>query len=67
MDPLTIIACTIALAALTGLAWISGYEAGETRGIDNERASSNRRVSGLLAELNKYKPRVVTHKRTIRK
>jgi hypothetical protein len=66
MDTITIIAMTVALAALVGLAWLGGYELGQATGADRERDMTKPRLEGLLAELNKYKPRV-TRKRRVRK
>jgi len=66
MDYLTIIAGTVALAALVGMAWLGGYELGQATGADRERAMTKPRLDGLLDELNKYKPRV-TRKRRARK
>ena len=57
MDPLNIIAGTTALAALVGLAFMSGHEYGRGQGIATERDLANRRVNALLAEENKRKPR----------
>jgi len=57
MDYLTIIAGTVALAALVGMAWLGGYELGQATGADRERAMTKPRLDGLLDELNKYKPR----------
>ena len=57
MDYLTITMLTLAAAGLVGLAWLSGYEFGSTDATNSERALANQRVNGLLAELNKLKPR----------
>ena len=57
MDYLTIIMLTMAAAGLVGLAWLSGYEFGSTDATNSERALANQRVNGVLAELNKLKPR----------
>ena len=57
MDYLTIIIGTVALLAFVALAFLGGYECGEANGTDSERALANRRINGLLEELNKYKPR----------
>ena len=62
MDPLNIIAGTTALAALVGLAFMSGHEYGRGQGIATERDLANRRVNALLAEENKRKPRRRTRK-----
>jgi hypothetical protein len=66
MDYLTIVAGTVALAALVGMAWLGGYELGQATGADRERDMTKPRIEGLLNELNKYKPRV-TRKRRVRK
>ena len=58
MDPLNIALLAVAAFGLLALAYLSGYELGSAAGIDNERASANRRVNALLEELNKYKPRL---------
>jgi hypothetical protein len=57
MDTLTVIMLTMAAAGLFGLAWLSGYEFGSNDATNSERALANQRVNGLLAELNKLKPR----------
>jgi hypothetical protein len=65
MDPLTIIAATCAGFALLGLAWLGGYDVGQTRGISCERELAERRIKGILARRvesvvaaeNKRKPR----------
>jgi hypothetical protein len=53
----------VALLAFVALAFMSGYELGTTNGIDTERALANRRVNGLLAELNTRKPKSQRAKR----
>jgi hypothetical protein len=58
MDPLNIALLAVAAFGLLALAYLGGYELGSAAGIDNERASANRRVNALLEELNKYKPRL---------
>lgn len=57
MDIISIIAATIALASLVGLAFMSGHEYGRGQGIATERDLANRRVNALLVEENKRKPR----------
>jgi hypothetical protein len=57
MDPITILITTLAIAGLTGMAFIGGWELGHNEGTDRERALADRRVNGLLDELNKLKPR----------
>lgn len=66
MDYLTIIMLTMATAGLVGLAWLSGYEFGTTDATKSERALANQRVNGLLAELNKLKPRANSKRRARR-
>jgi hypothetical protein len=63
MDYLTIILLTAATAGLVGLAWLSGYEFGSNDATNSERALANQRVNGLLAELNKLKPRANSKRR----
>ena len=63
MDTLTIIMLTMAAAGLVGLAWLSGYEFGSNDATNSERALANQRVNGLLAELNKLKPRANAKRR----
>ena len=58
MDYLTIIIAAAALLGFVGLAFLGGYELGMAEGTDNERQLANRRVNGLLNELNKYKPKL---------
>jgi hypothetical protein len=67
MDYLTIIIVAAAALGFIGLAWVGGYELGAAEATDRERAFANRRVSGLLDELNKLKPRTRTLKRRARK
>jgi len=62
MDYLNIIIGTVAVAALVGLAWLGGYELGHANGTDTERDMGNKRINGLLDELNKLKPRGVAPK-----
>lgn len=63
MDYLTIIIAAAALLGFVGLAFLGGYELGMAEGTDNERQLANRRVNGLLNELNKYKPRATRKRR----
>jgi hypothetical protein len=56
MDPLTIIAATCAGFALLGLAWLGGYDLGQSHGISSERELADRRIKPLLDRLNKMKP-----------
>lgn len=58
MDYLNIIIGAAALLGLIGLAWLGGYELGTANGVSAERELANRRVNGLLDELNKYKPKL---------
>lgn len=57
MDPINIIAGTSALAALIGLAFMSGHECGREAGITTERKLANHRVSALLERENRRAPR----------
>ena len=66
MDYLTIIMLTVAAAGLVGLAWLSGYEFGSNDAANSERALANQRINGLLAELNKLKPRANAKRRARR-
>jgi hypothetical protein len=74
MDTLTLILLTTAGLGLVVLIWLSGYEFGSNdatnseralcmNAIKAERASANKRVDGLLAELNKLKPRANAKRR----
>lgn len=63
MDYLTITLGTVALLSFVALAFLGGYELGEANGTDNERLLANRRINGLLDELNKYKPRTTRKRR----
>lgn len=67
MDPLNIALVAVALAALVGLAFLGGWELGTNEATARERALADRRVNGLLDELNKLKPRVVTHAHSLRR
>ena len=53
----TIIIGTLAAIGVTGLAWIGGYQVGQSGGISAERELADRRINGLLAQENKRKPR----------
>ena len=68
MDYTTVILGTLALAALVGLAWMGGYElgqsAGEARGTDRERDLANRRINPLLAKINKLEAGATPKRRT---
>ncbi len=66
MDYLTILMLTMAAAGLVGLAWLSGYEFGTNDATTSERALANQRINGLLAELNKLKPRASAKRRARR-
>lgn len=55
MDTLTIILAMVAGCGLLTLAYLGGYELGQTHGSDAERHLANRRVNALLEELNRYK------------
>jgi len=64
MDIITIGSVLAALAVISGLAWAGGYNLGVANGIDAERALADRRVNGLLAQLNKTKPRTTRKRRS---
>ena len=57
MDPINIIAGTSALAALIGLAFVSGHEYGRKAGITTERRLADHRVNALLERENRRAPR----------
>ena len=63
MDTLTIITATLAVLALVGLAWAGGYELGTSAGITAERELANRRVRGVLEELNTRRPKAAKNSR----
>ena len=63
MDYMTLILGTAAIAALAGLAFMSGWELGSASGIDRERESANRRINGVLDSLNTRKPKTQRGKR----
>ncbi len=62
MDYTTLILGAAAIAALVGLAFMSGWELGSASGIDRERQSANRRVNGVLAS-DTRKPKAAKNKR----
>ena len=66
MDIVTIIIGLAAALGFVGLAWVGGYELGQAHGIDAERNSADRRVKGVLDELNKLKG-LAARKRRARK
>ena len=57
MDPINILAGTSALAALIGLAFMSGHEYGRKAGITTERRLADHRVNALLERENRRAPR----------
>jgi hypothetical protein len=57
MDYITIIAATLAAIGVLGLAWLGGYELGESNGISAQREIADRRVEAVLKKLNQRKPR----------
>jgi hypothetical protein len=57
MDILTIIAATLAAIGVIGLAWLGGYELGESNGISAQREIADRRVEAVLKKVNQRKPR----------
>jgi len=64
MDYINMTIATLAAIGVVGLAWLGGYELGQATGADRERAMTKPRLDGLLAELNKLKPRVTRKRRT---
>jgi hypothetical protein len=63
MDYMTLILGTAAIAALAGLAFMSGWELGSASGIDRERESANRRINGVLDSINTRKPKAAKNRR----
>jgi hypothetical protein len=66
MDYITIIIASAAALGFIGLAWLGGYELGQSHGMDAERNLADRRVKGVLDELNKLKG-LAARKRRARK
>jgi hypothetical protein len=56
MEPMTVIIGTLAAMSVIGLAWIGGYQVGQSCGISAERELADRRIKGPLAAENKRKP-----------
>lgn len=63
MDTATIIIATAAALGFVGLAWVTGYEKGHDAGIETERGLANRRINGLLEELNARRPKAAKNRR----
>jgi L-cystine uptake protein TcyP (sodium:dicarboxylate symporter family) len=63
MDYITLLLGTAAIAALVGLAFMSGWELGSANGIDRERDLADRRIKALLEKLNKLERRLGLRKR----
>jgi L-cystine uptake protein TcyP (sodium:dicarboxylate symporter family) len=63
MDYITLLLGTAAIAALVGLAFMSGWELGSASGIDRERDLADRRIKPLLEKLNKLERRLGLRKR----
>jgi L-cystine uptake protein TcyP (sodium:dicarboxylate symporter family) len=63
MDYITLLLGTAAIAALVGLAFMSGWELGSASGIDRERQSANRRINGVLDSLNSRRPKAAKNRR----
>jgi hypothetical protein len=57
MDYITIVAATLAAIGVLGLAWLGGYELGQSNGISAQREIADRRVEAVLKKENKRKPR----------
>jgi hypothetical protein len=67
MDPLTILALTLAGAALLGLVFFSGYETASRQLAGRYQHQADLRVRGLLDDLAKRKRVTNTPKRRARK
>ena len=63
MDIINIALITAALLAFVALAFMGGYELGNANGTDNERALANKRINGLLADLNARRPKAAKNRR----
>ena len=63
MDYITLLLGSAAIAALVGLAFISGWELGSASGIDRERESANRRINGVLDSINTRRPKTAKSRR----
>jgi len=63
MDYLTTILVTAAALGFVGLVWLAGYEIGHTSGVDAERALANRRINGLLEDINNRRPQAAKNRR----
>jgi len=63
MDIVTITVGIAAAIGFVGLAWVGGYELGQAHGIDAERNLADRRVKGVLDELNKLNGLAVRKRR----
>jgi hypothetical protein len=57
MEYINVILGVLAATSVVGLAWLGGYELGQSNGISTERELADRRIAGLLAKENKRKPR----------
>jgi hypothetical protein len=57
MEYINIILGVLAATSIIALAWLGGYELGQSNGISAERELADRRIAGLLARENKRKPR----------
>jgi hypothetical protein len=57
MEYINVILGVLAATSVVGLAWLGGYELGQSNGISTERELADRRIAGLLAQENKRKPR----------
>ncbi len=63
MDYFTIILVTAAALGFIGLVWLAGYEIGRTSGLDAERTLANRRINGLLEDINNRRPKAAKNRR----
>lgn len=59
MDPINITLLTIGAASFIGLAWLSGYNIGQS----SERTLANKRINGLLAAENARRPKAAKIRR----
>lgn len=63
MDYITLLLGSAAIAALVGLAFMSGWELGSASGIDRERESATRRINGVLDSINTRRPKAARNRR----
>jgi hypothetical protein len=63
MNELNVIIATLAAMSVVALAWLGGYRLGLVNGTNAERAFSDRRIQGVLAQENARKPKSQKAKR----